>query len=399
VRSSLNGVALAGLALACGCQGGALDEPRARAASVPELAFPEAVEEAKPAPRQLARPEKGAEIQVPAGSLRLGSPTGSADRDPSREADDLRVEVPAFAIDALPHPNDPAAPLTTGVSRREAEKLCAADGKRLCSELEWERACKGEADAQYPGEPFDAARCAKEPLTCASPFGVFALGTQAREWTRDTMKTGFVDSLRTAVVRGAASDAEPRAHRCASRDAATADSKSNTLAFRCCRGEAPELAYPEVAKELPAFEEQAVGEAQAVLASMAETSAVAEQFRPFSRDDFTRALATAGYSRGGLAPWQAAERALVWRPVRGEEVRLLVGDTPRGALLVVYYPLDGGKSRFAGSYETAGEHTAILLAYKVDTPGELLFSTCWGCGGEGGAIQLGADGRVHIVQR
>jgi hypothetical protein len=399
VRSSLNGAALAGLALACGCQGGALEEPRARAASMPEVALPAPLAEAKPAARQLVPPSKGAEVQVPAGRLRLGSPTGSADRDPSREADDVLVELPAFAIDALPHPNDPAAPFTTGVSRSEAEKLCAADGKRLCSELEWERACKGDTGAAYPGEPFDAARCAKEPLSCASPLGVFALGTQAREWTRDTVKSGFVDALRTAVVRGAASDAEPRAHRCASRDAATADSKSASLAFRCCRGEAPSLAYPEVAKELPAFEEQPVGDIETALASMPETAAVAEQFRPFSRDDFTRALATAGYSRAGLSPWQAAERALVWRPVRGEEVRLLVGDTPRGALLVVYYPLEGGKSRFAGSYQTAGEHTAILLAYKVDTPGELLFSTCWGCGGEGGAIQLGADGRVHIVQR
>jgi hypothetical protein len=32
-------------------------------------------------------------------------------------------------------------------------------------------------------------------------------------------------------------------------------------------------------------------------------------------------------------------------------------------------------------------------------PGEVLFSSCWGCGGEGGALSLGEDSRVQIVQR
>jgi hypothetical protein len=405
VRSSLYGTTrlawLAGLTFAAGCRdGGGVDlgQPRAMASVArPAAPEPEARVAPAPAPKALPRPEKGHEVEVPAGTLRLGSPTGSVDRDPSREADAVAVEVPAFAIDALPHPNDPAAPFTSGVSRSEAERLCAADGKRLCSELEWERACKGDADAQYPAESFDAARCASQPLSCVSPLGVFALGTQAREWTRDTLQSGFVDSLRTAVVRGAPPDAEPRAHRCASRDAATADSKSATLTFRCCRGPAPELGYPSE-RELPAFEERKLDAAE-VLASMSETAPVAEQFRAFSHDDYTRALATAGYSRAGLAPWQAAEKPLVWRPVRGEVVHVLAGDTPRGALLVAYYPLPDGKAQFIGSYETAGEHAAIVVAYKVDTPGELLFSTCWGCGGEGGAIQLGSDGRIHIVQR
>src|SRR5690349_13238107 len=49
------------------------------------LATPTRPAVAAPAPRPA--PRAGAEISVPAGSVRLGSPTGSAWRNPAREAD------------------------------------------------------------------------------------------------------------------------------------------------------------------------------------------------------------------------------------------------------------------------------------------------------------------------
>jgi hypothetical protein len=373
---------------------------RAKALEPPRVAAPvPAAPEPAKQPEPSVKVQAGLELAIPAGTLRLGSPTGSADRDPSREADDVPVQVPAFRIDAWPYPNDPALPVTTGVSRDDAARLCAKDGKRLCSEAEWERACKGDANASYPGaEPFEAARCATEPTRCATPFGVLAMGALGREWTRDDAKGGVGDPLRKAVVRGAAGDALPRFHRCAARDGATPDSRSDTLTFRCCRGEPTDMPYPSE-PEKPAFEEASVSELRDVLSSMPETREWASSFHLFNNDDRTRALQAAGHSRAGVSPWQVAEKPLRWRPVRGEELVLLAGDTPRGALLVAYYPLAGGKNLFAGSYETKGEHTALILAYKVDVPGEVLFSSCWGCGGEGGAIQLGADSRVQIVQR
>ena len=382
-------------------------QPKPEEVADKALAMEPARVEALPSPKR--EPEKppvaqvkvqaGLELAVPAGTLRLGSPTGSADRDPSREADDVTVEVPAFHIDAWPHPNDPALPVTTGVSRTEAARLCEKEGKRLCSEMEWERACKGDANASYPGaEPFEAARCASEPARCATPFGVLAMGALGREWTRDDAKGGVGDPMRKAVVRGAARDALPRFHRCAARDGATSDSRSDTLTFRCCRGEAPTLPYPSETEKAP-FEEASLEEVRNVLAAMPETRELASQFHLFTHDDRTRSLQAAGYSRGGVAPWQVAEKPLRWRPVRGEELVIVTGDTPHGAVLVAYYPLAGGKTLFAGSYETKGEHNALIVAYKIDVPGEVLFSSCWGCGGEGGAIQLGEDRRVQIVQR
>ena len=399
VSMSIGAPMLMGLA---GCQ------PQADPGSDRALAMAPVRSESVPAPvRAPEKPQEpvvkvqaGLEIEVPAGTLRMGSPTGSADRDPAREADDLTVEVPAFRIDAWPHPNDPALPVTTGVSRAEAARLCAKDGKRLCRELEWERACKGDANLSYPGvEPFEAARCASEPARCATPFGVLAMGALGREWTSDDAKGGVGDVMRSAVVRGAARHAAPRLHRCAARDGATPDSRSDTLTFRCCRGEASPLTPYPSEPEKPAFEEASLPDVRAALASMPETRELASQFQLFTADDRTRSLQAAGHSRSGVAPWQVAEKPLHWRPVRGEELVVLTGHTPRGAVLVAYYPLAGGKSLFAGSYETKGEHTALIVAYKTDVPRELLFSSCWGCGGEGGAIELGEDSLVHIVQR
>lgn len=333
--------------------------------------------------------------------MNLGSATGSALRNPAHEADHVSVQLTAFEIDALPYPNDRTRPPKSGVSREEASASCAEQGKRLCSELEWERACKGERDAQYPTRgDFDPAICAREPLRCASPFGVFALGTLGREWTASDAASGEWDGLRTAVVRGAARDAPAAAHRCAARDAATPNSRSESLLFRCCKGAEQGARYPAEADQTPFRDgEPDLKTLTAALVAMPETRELAAKFRLFSQGELGQALTQAGRSQSSLAPWQAIRGVLSWSPVRGEQIVVASGDTARGSLVVAYYPLPEGQVRFAGSYETKGEHTPILVAYKSDVRDELLFSTCWGCGGEGGALRLDDTARLRFLPR
>ncbi len=375
--------------------------PPSRATDAPALDLPEPSVPAAPIVQEAVL-TRGREIAVPAGKLRAGSPTGTKDRDPSHEADDVAIALGAFKIDALPYPNDPAQAFRSDVDRSEASALCAAEGKRLCSELEWERACKGDENLAYPAlaNEFDPARCKASLGACRSAFDVLALGALGREWTDSKVTRGLGDTLRTAVVRGAGPGAKPAQHRCAARDAATPDSKSRSLLFRCCRGERNNLTYPEEAERERFVEKTLSREKLAeVLKSMPALSDVAEIFRLFSAKELDQGLDRARTSRARMAPWVAAPSMLVWSPVHGEEVWVLSGDTPRGALLIVLYPLRDGSYTLIGSFETAQEHAPFVIGYKPDAPKELLFSTCWGCGGEGGAISLGEDARITIAPR
>jgi hypothetical protein len=349
-------------------------------------------------PASEAKP--GQEITIEAATLRVGSPTGKKDRNPAREADDIALALTTFAIDALPYPNDPREPPRAGAAQHEAAKLCAEAGKRLCSELEWELACKGRGAAEYPGQkPFAAAACAQGAALCQSDLGVFALGTLGREWTSSAARNGDWDRMRSAVVRGASKDAPDALHRCAARDAAAAESRSDSLLFRCCRGAAQQAQYP-IEQELPAFRalDLEQDDAREKLRAMPETAALAASFRMHSPGSLLTALSLAGRSSQSLAPWQAATAAFSWSPVRGEELVVLNGDSQTGAALVAYYPSASGP-RFAGSFVTKDEHSPILLAYKTDTRDELLYSTCWGCGGEGGALRLDASARLRFLPR
>ena len=392
-----------GASLSCGQSEPPEAPPEPRAVAVVAPAKPvEPPSAPVPLPTAIAAATRGQEVQIGAGTLRVGSPTGSRDRDPSREADDVVVALGAFAIDALPYPNDPALAPRTDVSRAEAAQLCAAEGKRLCSELEWERACKGDENLAYPAlsHDFDPARCKADVNACRSPFGVFALGAFGREWTDGNVTRGLGDSLRTAVVRGAGPGAKVTQHRCAARDAATPDSKGSSLTFRCCRGPANNVAYPQE-PERARFAEKSLSrdELASLLKSQPALRDVVDTFRLFSAREIDEGLEAAHTSRMRMAPWLAAASVLVWSPVHGEEVWVLSGDTRRGAMLIALYALADHQFSLIGSLESRKEHAPFVVGYKPDAPEELLFSTCWGCGGEGGAIKLGQDSRVAIEPR
>lgn len=135
-----------------------------------------------------------------------------------------------------------------------------------------------------------------------------------------------------------------------------------------------------------------------ILAAMPETRALAAKFRPFSEQALSRALA-AQRARQAAAPAPLGRAALLWSPPRGDQVMVLSGDTPQGAMLLAYATGAAGGPRFAGSYQTRGEHAPILFGARGGAREELLFSTCWACAGEGGALRVDAAGRPRLVLR
>lgn len=340
-------------------------------------------------------------VRIPAGTLRAGSWPGTVGRDPGSEADLIPVEVPAFEIDRLPYPNDPSIAPRTGVSRAEAAALCEEQGKRLCEELEWERACAGDGPRSFPtGEAIDLEHCALDASACLSPFGIAAMGTALAEWTASPAARGIGNEVLTAVTRGAPATAELPEHRCASRHAASPERRSASLGFRCCRGAAPSLAYPEErARAMYRVLTVAPEELRRVLGSVPEVARWAADFEPFNELQIQAPLGRAGRTAEDMPGWLFTSGPLRWSPTAGEETWVVAGSGGGAVLLVVLYPMPDGSFRHGASFILENETTPIAIGYSNGSRRELLWSGCWGCGGEGGAITFREDGRIVIVQR
>jgi len=143
------------------------------------------------------------------------------------------------------------------VTKTQAEAACAAAGKRLCTEAEWELSCGGTSGLAFPyGDVYDADACngrdvdldctapdsdavavtgrsfscpAAASSACVSPSGAIDMSGNLREWTSTAVGTG---SFR---VRGGGYDNIEEGLRCDfSFIAFTPDTAFPNLGFRCC---------------------------------------------------------------------------------------------------------------------------------------------------------------------
>ncbi len=173
---------------------------------------------------------------VAAGSFKMGTAPG----DPMMGFDEKAlsaIEVGAFCIDTFEYPNKKGVAPTSSVGFADAKRMCEAQGKRLCSESEWEKSCKGPGGAKWPyGNGFDANTCNTEDdigdarslspagrfAKCRSGFGVADLSGNVAEWTSDR------------VIKGGSFASGDYAVRCSARKNGASFAKSSEVGFRCC---------------------------------------------------------------------------------------------------------------------------------------------------------------------
>ncbi|MBL8933375.1 MAG: SUMF1/EgtB/PvdO family nonheme iron enzyme [Archangium sp.] len=173
---------------------------------------------------------------IPSGILQFGTPRD----DPMMGFDEATihsVDVPGFCIDINEHPNEKGVTPTNTVSFTDAMVLCESKGKRLCSEAEWEKACKGPAAMKWPfGNTFDGNACNTENDSgearslapagrfgkCRSGYGIADMSGNVAEWTSDR------------IIKGGSYTSGDYAVRCSARKNGASFNKSHEVGFRCC---------------------------------------------------------------------------------------------------------------------------------------------------------------------
>jgi hypothetical protein len=307
-------------------------------------------------------------IAVPAGVVLLGSWPGTAHRDAVREADLVPARFEAFEIDRLPYPDDPALDAATNVTRQEAERRCEEAGKRLCTEVEWEAACKGPQSQTYPyGDDYDAERYGDAGSLVGS-LGIQGM-TGLYEWTAGDWKEprGTV-SPNIAPLRGAPpGEDDARARRCAARTGLDPAKTSPRVGFRCCRGKGYALSYEvspivRAVRAAPLLNDAMLAR---LVRSIPELRRVWEEPRIQSDSVQTQALLRSGRTETSGIGFAITIQPVFWIPAQGDELMCIVGRS--------------GKDLFTAALYTTGipdlyVHAASMVLTEVgDDDGIALF--------------------------
>ncbi len=184
-------------------------------------------------------------VYIPPGALVVGTPPDQRPRRADRESPGEQIMLDGFYIDSFPYPNEEAAIPQTGVSHAEAGALCRERGKRLCAELEWERACKGPDNRTYEyGDLYREEKCktgrsarlrpSGYQVGCQSDFGVRDMHGGAFEWTADEFGRGRTRG--EISLRGGNSKNGEVVGRCANAEFSAPEKRAGTTGFRCCAG-------------------------------------------------------------------------------------------------------------------------------------------------------------------
>jgi eukaryotic-like serine/threonine-protein kinase len=183
-------------------------------------------------------------VAIDAGGFEMGSRSS----DPMRgfgELASVKRDVDSYCIDIYEFPNQKGRAPLVNISWNNARKACQKVGKRLCTEPEWEKACKGPSGSLFPfGGKFDPAYCNIAEAEgedrrlveagvfgrCRSGYGVVDMTGNAAEWT----SSQFAKDVPDRVIKGGAADQGAYMGRCAARGNEAANGRQPKLGFRCC---------------------------------------------------------------------------------------------------------------------------------------------------------------------
>ena len=170
-------------------------------------------------------------------------------------------EIPSYYIDQFEYPNVLGAIPISGLSLDDAQRACASVEKRVCTAVEWRRACMGQASLKYSyGQEVVTGTCHQSPAqnathtsmmsdvafvpsgtfpNCTSSYGIVDMIGNVEEWVLDDWKG--MDGM----LEGGASDTHESYADCTGRYSRmpdyrlTTDQKIVSAGTRCCWSETP----------------------------------------------------------------------------------------------------------------------------------------------------------------
>ncbi|MBN2528387.1 MAG: SUMF1/EgtB/PvdO family nonheme iron enzyme [Deltaproteobacteria bacterium] len=355
-------------------------------------------------------PQAGAMVDIPEGTLLRGSPVDDVLREQFAENDHLQAKMTPFQMDILPWPNDPALPPMTGVTQMQAAQYCESAGKRLCTEAEWEWACKSKDNRRYiSGNLFNPASYSGIH-GAPSPFGVWAMNKQL-EWTASPWGKDADQLVRTAV-RGFTDGQEflgkiidaPHGARCAKRWRFNPDDSMEALGFRCCKG-TPNKASFFIERPRPAhsvYKTIKPEEFARIIRSIPQLAAIHDNPHMFSNADVRSVLAKRSTVRE-----DEADRGIhfIWKPLRwiprqGMELWLAVGRSNRHSFVVALHEVKDNEQYVHESSMIIWDNPIPLaLAYREGHRDEVYWAPCWHCR-DGGSFEYNEEtNEVNIISR
>jgi formylglycine-generating enzyme required for sulfatase activity len=352
-------------------------------------------------------PTAGAMVDVPGGKLLMGSAVDDVLREQFAENDLVPATITPFQMDVLPWPNDPAMPPMTGVTRMQASQYCESAGKRLCTEAEWEWACKSPDNRRYiSGNLFNAAAYG-DVHGSPSPFGVWAMNRQL-EWT-DSAWGKDPDQQVRAAVRGFTAGQEflgqiidaPHGTRCAKRWRFAPDDTGDALGFRCCKGQRNNAAFfierPRPAHSI--YKTMKPGEFARIIRSIPQLAAVHDNPHMFSNADVRAVLAKRSTDREAEAKngihfqW----KPMRWIPRQGMELWLAVGRSNRHSFIVALHEAKDNEEYIHESSMIIWDNPIPLaLAYREGHRDEAYWAPCWHCR-DGGSFEYNEQTNEVII--
>jgi len=137
-------------------------------------------------------------------------------------------------------------------------------------------------------------------------------------------------------------------------------------------------------------------EVAAIFAKIPRLAELAPELRLYAEPYDVNVVRRRGKSEQ-VEGWTFSAVPVLWTPAGGKPHLVVTGKSGKNAFVVALERLDDGSYELASSIIFRNDPGPFVLAYQNDPRERILWSSCWQCSGEGGAIVARDDGKRVVV--